>query len=325
MTTHHRPGGGFQNPWNDRPDPGFRDFLKWVLVERPSHGRPPDPPRNTFARATPNFPAPRAPADRAVLTWVGHSTFLLQIGGLNVLTDPMWGERASPVRFAGPRRWVEPGIAFDTLPPIDVVLQSHNHYDHLDVATVRRVGRAHPAAQWLAPLGVGALLRNAGAARVAELDWWDEQTVGDVRFVSTPARHFSSRHLFDRNATLWCGWAALAPGRRVLFGGDSAYHPAFAEIGSRCGPFDVALLPIGAYEPRWFMRFAHMNPEEAVQAFVDLDPAGRSVMVPMHWGTFKLTDEPMDEPPARVARAWQASGRPADRLWRLAHGETRTL
>jgi len=325
MATHHRPDGRFQNPWSDRPDPGLREFLKWVLVERPLHGRPPDPPRTVFVRATPAFPTPRAPADRTVLTWVGHSTFLLQIGGLNVLTDPMWSERASPVAFAGPRRWVEPGIAFDALPPIDVLLQSHNHYDHLDTTTVRRLAAAHPAAQWLAPLGVGALLRDAGAQHVLERDWWEEHVVGGVRFVCTPARHFSSRHLFDRNATLWCGWAALAAGRRVLFAGDSAYHPAFGEIGQRCGPFDVALLPIGAYEPRWFMRFAHMNPEEAVQALVDLDPAGRTAMVPMHWGTFKLTDEPMDEPPARVARAWQASGRPADRLWRLAHGETRVL
>ena len=325
MTSHHRPGGGFQNPWPNGREPGFRDFLKWVLVERPLHPRPPDPPRTVFARATPSFPAPRAPAEQVVLTWVGHSTFLLQIGGLNVLTDPMWGERASPVSFAGPRRWMAPGIPFSALPPIDLVLQSHNHYDHLDTASVRRLAVAHPTAQWLAPLGVGALLRRAGVARVAELDWWDEQSVGGVRFVCTPARHFSSRQLFDRNATLWCGWAALAPGRRVLFGGDSAYHPAFAEIGQRCGPFDVALLPIGAYEPRWFMGFVHMDPEEAVQALVDLDPAGRTVMVPMHWGTFKLTDEPMDEPPARVARAWQATGRPGDRLWRLAHGETRAL
>src|SRR5258708_18820529 len=156
-----------------------------------------------------------------------------------------------------------PGSAFAALPPIDVVLQSHNHYDHLDMASVRRVAVAHPTAQWLAPLGVGALLRRAGAARVAELDWWDEQSVGGVRFVCTPARHFSSRQLFDRNATLWCGWAALAPGRRVLFGGDSAYHPAFAEIGQRCGPFDVALLPIGAYEPRCVMGFLHTNPDKA--------------------------------------------------------------
>ncbi|HEY6854391.1 MAG TPA: MBL fold metallo-hydrolase [Gemmatimonadales bacterium] len=325
MAAHHRPGGGFQNPWTNGREPGFRDFLKWVLIERPRHGRPPDPPRAVFVRATPSFPTPRAPAERTVLTWVGHSTFLLQIGGLNVLTDPMWSARASPVSFAGPRRWVAPGIAFDALPPIDVVLQSHNHYDHLDTTTVRRLAAAHPTARWLAPLGVAALLRGAAAVQVLERDWWEEYAVGGVRFVCTPARHFSSRHLFDRNATLWCGWAAIAAGRRVLFGGDSAYHPAFAEIGSRCGPFDVALLPIGAYEPRWFMRFVHMSPEETVQALVDLDPAGRTALVPMHWGTFKLTDEPMDEPPARVARAWEAAGRPADRLWRLAHGETRAL
>src|SRR5258708_1186839 len=175
MTSHHRPGGGFQNPWPNGREPGFRDFLKWVLVERPLHRRPPGPPRPVFARATPSFPAPRAPAEQVVLTWVGHSTFLLQIGGLNVLTDPMWGERASPVSFAGPRRWMAPGIPFSALPPIDLVLQSHNHYDHLDTASVRRLAVAHPTAQWLAPLGVGALLRRAGVARGAARAWWDEQ------------------------------------------------------------------------------------------------------------------------------------------------------
>src|ERR1041385_5595197 len=254
-----------RGPWVDHAVPGFGGLLKWMLVHRTTRPRPKDPDPSVFTRVPPDFVPPRAPRTQLTVTWVGHSSLLIQLDGLNILTDPIWSERASPVPFAAPRRWVPPAIAFEDLPPLDVVLQSHNHYDHLDSATVRRLAAGHPAAQWLAPLGVGALLRDAGALHVLERDWWEEHVVGGVRFVCTPARHFSSRNLFDRNATLWCGWAALAAGRRVLFGGDSAYHPAFGEIGQRCGPFDVALLPIGAYEPRWFMRFAHMSPEEAVQ------------------------------------------------------------
>ncbi|HEY6808337.1 MAG TPA: MBL fold metallo-hydrolase [Gemmatimonadales bacterium] len=324
---HHAPAGGYRNPWPGGELPRLRGFLKWTLVERFTRPRAPDPARDAFPLSTPAFHAPRARADTVTVTWVGHASFLLQIGGLNVLTDPVWSDRASPVSWAGPRRFARPGIAFDALPPIDVVLQSHNHYDHLDDVTVRRLAVAHPRARWLVPLGLGAFISARGAADVAQWDWWDQRAWDGVTIACVPAQHFSARGFSDRNRTLWCGWAIAAGGRRVYFAGDSGYHPEFVEIGRRFGPFDVSLLPVGAYDPRWFMRPVHMDPEEAVRAYRDLHAAHgserRGAFVPMHWGTFRLTDEPMTEPPERAARAWSAAGLPAAGFWRLAHGETR--
>lgn len=326
---HHGSRGGFRNPWNGGTPGGLSGVLKWKLVDRFSAPRRPDADPSTFKRATPSFDSPNADAGEVTVTWVGHATFLLQIGALNILTDPIWSERASPVQWAGPRRWVPPGVAFDALPPIDVVLQSHNHYDHLDDGTVRRLTREYPDAQWLVPLGVAPFIRNRGARLVSEQDWWSTTEVRGIRFGCTPAQHFSARGFRDRDRTLWCGWALLAGARRIYFCGDSGYHPEFAEIGARFGPFDIALLPIGAYDPRWFMRPVHMNPLEAVTAFRDLHrPHGsesRGVMVPMHWGTFKLTDEPLEEPPVLAEASWKAAGLAPERFWRLAHGQTRRL
>jgi len=322
---HHRPRGGFQNPWVGATAPAFGGLVKWMLVHRTTRPRPRDSDPATFLRRVqPTFPSPRAPADRLTVTWVGHSSLLLQLGGLNILTDPMWSPRASPVSFAGPWRWVPPGIAFEDLPPIDLVLQSHNHYDHLDDRTVRRLAEAHAEAQWLVPLGLAPFVRARGVRRVTELDWWEEKEVGAVHVVCTPAQHFSGRGFGDRGATLWCGWALAAParGKRVVFAGDTGFHPEFALIAERCGPFDLALMPIGAYEPRWFMRYVHMNPEEAVEACRAL---GARAMIPIHWGTFKLTDEAMDEPPLRACAAWHAAGLPEAGYRQLAHGETLTL
>lgn len=276
-----------------------------------------------FVPRAPAFPTPRAATDVVTVTWVGHATFLLQIGGVNVLTDPMWSERASPVQYAGPRRFALPGVPLDALPPIDLVLQSHNHYDHLDEDTVRLLTRRDPGAVWLAPLGVAPQLRDWGVEQAHELDWWNSARFGALRLTSTPAQHFSGRGFADRDRTLWCGWALRAGSRAVWFAGDTGLHPEFATIGERAGPFDVALMPVGAYEPRWFMRPVHMNPEDAVQAFQALRVA--NAMVPMHWGTFKLTDEPMAEPPVRTVAAWRAAGLPDDALWVLVPGETKVV
>ncbi len=323
LPSHHRTGGGFRNPWVAEAVPGFGSLLKWMLVHRTTRPRPKDPDPSVFARVPPSFVAPRAPASQLTVTWVGHASLLVQLNGLNILTDPMWSDRASPVRFAGPRRWVAPGIAFDDLPPLDVVLQSHNHYDHLDDRTVRRLAGAHPHASWVVPLGLASFVQQRGGRSVVELDWWQEHEIGAVRVAATPALHFSSRGIGDRGDTLWCGFALTAAnGRRVFFAGDTGYHPDFGLIGARYGPFDVALIPIGAYEPRWFMRYLHMNPEEAVEAFRALHAR---VMVPIHWGTFKLTDEAMDEPPVRARAAWQAAGLPREGYRQLAHGETLVL
>jgi len=241
--------------------PGFGGLLKWMLVHRTTRPRPKDPDPSVFTRVQPSFVRPRASASQLTVTWVGHASLLIQINGLNILTDPMWSERASPAQFIGPRRWVPPGIALDDLPPLDVVLQSHNHYDHLDDFTVRQLARRHPQAFWLAPLGLAPFVRTRGARASAELDWWQEHAVDSLRIAATPAMHFSSRSIGDRGDTLWCGFTLTAAnGRRVFFAGDTGFHPDFATIGERYGPFDVALLPIGAYEPRWFMRYLHMNP-----------------------------------------------------------------
>jgi N-acyl-phosphatidylethanolamine-hydrolysing phospholipase D len=328
---HRRSDGRFCNPWPGDLRHGFLQFLRWSFSWRKLQG--------LFERLDPSLfpvarPAPmraRAAEGELRVTWLGHASVLVQLGPVNLLTDPIWSRRASPVSFAGPERWVPPPLALADLPPIDVVLLSHDHYDHLDRDTVRELARRQPEARWIAPLGLSDLLSRWGARSTRELDWWEsgELRAGGirVRFTCTPARHFAARGLFDRNRRLWCGWSVEAGGRRVFFAGDTGYHPEFAAIGGRLGPFDVSLLPIGAYEPRWFMRPVHMSPEEAVQAWRDLS-AGKErragALVPVHWGTFRLTDEPMSEPPARLRRAWEDARAPGS-LWMLQHGETRRL
>jgi N-acyl-phosphatidylethanolamine-hydrolysing phospholipase D len=273
----------------------------------------------------PRIVRPAAPADDVRITWVGHATFLVQIAGLNILTDPVWSERASPVQWAGPRRLMPPGVAFDALPPIDAVLLSHDHYDHLDSGTIRRIARKHANAQWISPLGYARWLRRRGVKRVEEMDWWQATTIDSprvaLRITAYPVQHWTRRNFFDTNRRLWCSYGIDAgEGARVYFAGDSGWCDAFREIGRNAGAFDAALLPIGAYEPRWFMKPAHMNPEEAVQAWKDL--GGRGRFVPMHWGTFILTDEPVLEPLARLRSAWQAAGQDLRDLSILRQGDT---
>jgi N-acyl-phosphatidylethanolamine-hydrolysing phospholipase D len=268
----------------------------------------------------------RTAGDLAV-TWIGHSTVLLEFAGLTVLTDPMFGQYASPVPAGRLRRWVEVPIQLPALPAVDLVLLSHNHYDHLDAPTIRSLTELQPGIEWCVPLRLSKLLRRLGATQVHEFDWWDERRIGPATVTATPAQHFSARGVHDRNCTLWCGFTVRVGSRAVYFAGDTAYHPEFKEIGTRLGPFDVQLLPVGAYEPRWFMRVMHMNPEEAVQAFADVTTgrSGDAVLLPIHWGTFKLTDEPMDEPPRRTGELWSLSGRNPNHLWVMKHGETRVL
>jgi N-acyl-phosphatidylethanolamine-hydrolysing phospholipase D len=273
------------------------------------------------------FDSPRGRQDLLTVTWIGHATALLQLGRVNILTDPMWSNRASPVSWMGPARFTPPGVRLELLPPLDLILLSHNHYDHLDRRTVRELARQQPTAIWCAPLGLARLLTAWGVRDVRELDWWDEVRTANATVACVPARHFSARGFHDRGATLWCGWTVAADGWRAYFAGDTAYHPEFGSIARTYGPLDVALLPVGAYEPRWFMGSVHMNPEDAVRGYRDLcdaqAPAPCPAMVPIHWGTFRLTDEPVDEPPARTRTRWREAGLPDDALWLLAHGETR--
>ena len=262
---------------------------------------------------------PSAGPDEVRVTWIGHSSFLLQIGGRNLLTDPVWSRRASPISWLGPSRMTEPGVKFEQLPPIHGVLISHDHYDHLDAPTVRRIARAQPHAQWIAPLGHTGLLRSMGVQSITELDWWQDSAAIGVQVTATPVQHWTRRVGSAPGARLWCSYAISAPTHRIYFGGDSGYCPAFAEIGKWFESFDVAILPIGAYEPRWFMKHAHMNPEEAVRAFRELNARH---FVSMHWGSFRLTDEDPLEPPVRTREAWQAQQLPESDLHILAVGET---
>lgn len=325
----HRAGRGFRNPWPDAEPRGLGDVLRWSLQRR-RQNLASDPEPGTFPMAQPMF-SRRAADDELSVTWVGHSTALLQVGAINVLTDPIWSERASPVQFAGPRRLVAAAVDLDALPPLDVVLISHNHYDHLDKATVRGIARRMPDAQWLAPLGLARLLHRWGARQVRELDWWEEARLatprGDVHVAAAPAQHFSARGLGDRGRTLWCSWFVDAGSARTFFAGDTAYHPEFAQIARRYAPFDLLMLPIGAYEPRWFMRSVHMNPPEAMRAYGELSSMQeeRPALLPIHWGTFRLTDEPMAEPPDWTRRLWREAGYDASKLWLLRHGETKRV
>jgi N-acyl-phosphatidylethanolamine-hydrolysing phospholipase D len=251
------------------------------------------------------------------ITWIGHSTVLVQMDGVTFLTDPIWSERASPFDFAGPKRVVPPGVTFDALPPIDFAVVSHSHYDHTDVPTLVRL--AATGTRFLVPLELGRLLRAAGIDDVEELDWWESRTIGEVTVTCTPAQHWSARSLGDRNETLWSGWTVQGPTRRFYYAGDTGYFPGFAEIGARLGPIDVAALPIGAYAPPAMMRAHHLNPEEALRAASDV---GAKHVLGVHYGTFDLTDEPFDEPPSRLHAAASAQGRDTT-VWTPPIGETR--
>jgi L-ascorbate metabolism protein UlaG (beta-lactamase superfamily) len=253
-----------------------------------------------------------------VVTFIGHSSFLIQIGSTSVLIDPVYYERASPISFLGPRRARAPGVRFGDLPPISLVLLSHNHYDHCDLGTLELLQqRFHPTA--VTPLGNGRLLRSAGFRQVEELDWWETSRAAPLPITVTPAQHFSARGPFDRNRALWGGFLIEAGGQRILHAGDSGYGGHFREIAERLGPIDLALVPIGAYEPRWFMRDIHMDPAEAVQAHLDL---GAQQSIAMHFGTFQLTPEGIDEPVRELANALRERAVPAERFRPLEVGES---
>jgi L-ascorbate metabolism protein UlaG (beta-lactamase superfamily) len=253
-----------------------------------------------------------------VVTFIGHSTFLIQTAAGNILTDPMYSERAGPWNRLGPRRVRPPAVALDALPPISIVLLSHNHYDHCDLATLGTLAKRFDPLV-VTPLGNGRFARAAGIRRVEELDWWQSAQSSAVPITLTPAHHFSARSPFDRNRALWGGFMLTADRARVYFAGDTAYAPFFHDIRQRLGPIDLAFLPIGAYEPRWFMRSVHMNPAEAVQAHLDL---GASESIAMHFGTFQLTAEAIDEPVRALEEARHAQGLPPSAFRILGFGES---
>lgn len=267
--------------------------------------------------------APIVPFDRSAiaqepsLTWIGHSTFLLRMDGVGFLTDPMFSPRASPFSFMGPRRMVPPGVPLQELPEIDFALLSHDHYDHADLPTVRWLAKR--GVRFVVPLGLGAWIQSAGGQAI-ELNWWQETELAGVRIHCVPAQHFSGRSLRDRFRRLWAGWVVSGSTRRFYYCGDSGYSDDFREIGRRLGPFDLAAIPIGAYLPAAMMHFVHVTPEEALRIAQDVQ--ARRV-VAMHFGTFDLSDEPVDEPPKRFRAEAQRLHWGPDRAWVLKVGETR--
>ena len=308
----HFDGRRFFNPGSGPAARGFGQVLRWRLENKraawPEHvenGRYPPPPASV------------APGQVAV-TFVNHATFLLTLPGAVVLTDPIFSQRCSPVQWAGPQRVRAPGIALDDLPRPDVVLLSHNHYDHMDLPSLREIARRH-APRFVTALGNGAVLASAGI-EAAELDWWQTLELAGLQIVATPARHFSARTPFDRNRALWAGFVLRSADTRILFAGDSGAGPHWADIRARLGAPDVALLPIGAYEPRWFMAPVHMNPAEAVDAHLAL---GARQSVGMHFGTFQLTDEAIDAPERALALARREKAVPESAFVTHGFGETR--
>jgi len=289
-------------------------LLRWMLTRRPARW-----PRIVVDPAYPP-PGPVPPGHVAV-TSIGHSTLLLRTPGLTILTDPQFSERASPLRWTGPRRARAPGIALDALPPIDLILLSHNHYDHMDLPSLRALHRRF-GAPIVTTLGNAAPLARAGLPQARELGWWDAVTLGPARITATPAQHFSRRHLFDRDRTLWAGFMVDVGGGRFLFAGDSGAGGHWATILDRLGAPAVALLPIGAYAPRAIMGPVHMDPADAVAAHFAL---GARRSIGMHWGTFQLTDEGIDDPPEALVHARAAAGLLRESFDVLGFGETRNL
>lgn len=253
------------------------------------------------------------------MIWLGHSTVMLNHQGITVLTDPQFSGRASPLSFWGPKRVTPIPFNISDLPKIDVVLISHNHYDHLDEESIRKLSRSQPDIQFLVPLGLASLLKDWGARNVQELDWWQPVTLGGVEIQPTPVQHWSKRSFFDRNKTLWSGWMLRWDDFSFYFAGDTGYSDDFQKTAERLGSPSLAAIPIGAYEPRDFMKSAHLNPEEAVKAFKDL---GAKYAFGIHWGTFKLTLEKMDEPPVRLRAALKAQAISEDVFRVLTHGES---
>jgi L-ascorbate metabolism protein UlaG (beta-lactamase superfamily) len=256
------------------------------------------------------------------VTFIGHSTFLLRLPGLTVLTDPIFSRRCSPVSFAGPSRVRPPGVALEALPAIDLILLSHNHYDHCDLPSLRKLRKRFPGARIVTTQGNAPYLAKKRLAGAVELDWWQAHQMGETRITAVPARHFAARSLNDRNETLWAGFVLEHAGSRIYFAGDTGYTKFFTEIAARLGSPDLALLPIGAYEPRWFMGPVHMNPPDAVQAFADL---GAKQAIGMHFGTFQLTAEAIDAPEQALAAAKAAAGLAEGAFVTLGFGETRSF
>ncbi len=311
-TPDHFTRGHFFNP--GVPDHGFSQLLKWITRRKIG------PWRKFVGTAPGPKPPSRMNGDDLLVTFVNHATLLLQGGGFNFLTDPVWSRRVSPISFLGPRRHRDPGIRLDDLPRIDCIFISHNHYDHLDLSTLKKLLRRDRPSVFC-PLGVGKLLRKAGFQEIYELDWWQSHCWRGIEFHCVPAQHFSARTPFDRNRTLWCGWVLGLAGGHVYFAGDTGFGKHFAAIAARFQRLRLSMLPIGAFKPEWFMGTVHMTPEQAVEAQRILESP---IAVAMHFGTFALADDGEFEPTDRL-RACLTPSEQEDTFWVLNEGEGRRV
>jgi L-ascorbate metabolism protein UlaG (beta-lactamase superfamily) len=312
--TAHFNGARFLNP-QPIDEKHFADLLKWVIHRE----------RGKWNRWTESPYGPKPPgrvgAGALRATFVNHSTILIQLDGLNILTDPVWSERASPLSWLGPRRHRPPGLRLEDLPALDVILVSHNHYDHMDLETLAKLARVHHP-RVFTTLGNRRFLESKGIPTTAELDWWqDAPLTSDVGLHCVPAQHFSGRGMCDRNTSMWAGFVLTAESGNVYFAADSGMGPHFAEIGRRLGPFRLAFLPIGAYRPKWFMAPVHMAPDEAV---ITHSIVRSAISVPIHYGTFALGDDGETEPLEDLERALAAAS-PRPEFWVLEHGEGRDV
>ena len=316
---HHTPTG-FKNNYPHESAPSFADLARWrwqarELPELPQQGYTPPvrkPDVSSFVDQS-----------HASITWLGHATFLYRIGGKTFLTDPHLSARASPFKRFGPRRLVSPPLAIAELPHIDYVVISHNHYDHLDRQTVLALNEQPGGApRYFVPLALKKWFTNQDIDDVVELDWWGSRQEAQLTIHFVPAQHWSARTRLDRNESLWGGWVIEHAGFRFYFAGDTGYSKDFEDIGSKFSPIDLAAIPIGAYDPRWFMKAQHVNPSEALQIHQDI---GARYSVGMHWGTFKLTDEPIDEPPNLLAEARKRLDIRPEQFFVMEFGETRAL
>ena len=314
MTKFHHTKNGFINNYPIEQH-GFGSVLQWQLK---TIGNNQKKIGVDVVKNDPNWI--RNNTSEPVITWINHSTFLLQIDGVNILTDPIFSERCSPVQWAGPKRFTKPGLALDSLPKIDFVIISHDHYDHLDVGTIEQIQakqKDNPPT-WYVPLKVKQRFLDWGVTNVKELDWWEKENQSGFEIHCVPAQHFSGRSLTDRNSTLWAGWVLVKNDFRFFFAGDTGYSPDFKEIGKRLGPFDLSCIPIGAYNPRWCMKGVHVDPYEAIEIHKDVQS---KLSIGMHWGTFALADEDMDEPPRSLTDGLQKTGLKSDEFIVLKNGQ----
>jgi N-acyl-phosphatidylethanolamine-hydrolysing phospholipase D len=312
--------GRFRNI-HPHPAHGLRELLRWKLrlgrTEKPTLDRVVLPSRYQAEWVRADIERISRPSREHIqVTWIGHSTFLIQVQGMNLLTDPVFGKYCSPFPIPRLRRQAPLPVKMENLPTIHGVLLSHNHYDHLEARTVRQLGND---VTWFAPIGMGPWFAERDRDNVLEMDWWQEAEFGPISVVSVPAQHFSSRTMLDRNLTLWSGFVLRTSKGNIYFAGDSGYCSSFYDIGNHLGPMRVSMIPIGAYQPRWFMAPMHLNPEEAVRVHLDVKS---ELSIGMHWGTFSLTDEPMAEPPIMLRHSLARRHVPATTFRTLRIGET---